>query len=110
MRQQITNDSLLLSHLLYIRIYNAILSLLLFVALYMVGNTPISSEVSAQIVAYRDCGLTKSDISQRLGVAQSVVSRCLKRYGETGSHSHRKSPGRDQQVQQLIASSIALLL
>ena len=47
----------------------------------------------AQIVALSNEGLTQAQICTRFNVGQSVISRALKTYKETGSFSHKKSPG-----------------
>ena len=53
-----------------------------------------SSETAAQIVALRNGGFTQTKISAQLGIQQSVVSRILKRYSETGQLRARKRSGR----------------
>ena len=48
------------------------------------------------MVALLNEGLTQAQICIRLNIGQSVISRELKRYKQTGSFSHRKSPGAPQ--------------
>ena len=56
----------------------------------------ISSNTVAQIVALRTESLTQVEISQRLRVSQSIVSRALKRHRETGNFSARHRTGRSR--------------
>lgn len=56
----------------------------------------ISSDKVAQMVAYREEGVSQQEIGTRLGVCQSVVSRCLARYDVTHSFSHRTLPGKQR--------------
>lgn len=51
-------------------------------------------ENSVRIVVLSEEGLSLRQISQRLGVSHSTVSRCLKRYRETGRHTRRPGGGR----------------
>ena len=53
----------------------------------------ISSELVAQIVILHK-GLNQINISKRLRINQSIVSRSLKRYKETGKYVSRKRTGR----------------
>lgn len=54
----------------------------------------ISSESVAQMVAWNEMGMSQTAIATLLRLQQSVVSRCLKRYRETGSFSWLKTTGR----------------
>lgn len=49
---------------------------------------------SAQIVALLEAGLSQSDISRRMGIHRSTVSRVFSRYEETGSYRRRPGQGR----------------
>jgi transposase len=53
----------------------------------------ISSEKVAQIVVLHNQGLKPRVISNTLHVNQSIVSRALSRFKETGSYSHKKNRG-----------------
>lgn len=53
----------------------------------------ITSESVAQIVILRQEGLTQCEIARKLKLNQSIVSRAVKRYKETGSFCYKKSPG-----------------
>ena len=54
----------------------------------------ISATTAAQIVAYRDTGMSQVAIATRLGLAQSIVCRTLQRHSSTGSFAARSQPGR----------------
>ena len=50
----------------------------------------------AQFVALKREGLSQRAIARRFEVSQSVVQRCLARYGATGSFNARKRPNRNR--------------
>ena len=60
----------------------------------MVKPRQFYNETVAQVVANRDAGLTQVEISERLSISQSAVSRSLKRYRETGSFGSKRRSGR----------------
>ena len=57
-------------------------------------NRDISECTVAQIIALRNEGLTQVQISQRLNINQSIVSRALKRHVATGQFGARTRPSR----------------
>ena len=57
----------------------------------------ISQDLRERIVKLRIEGLTQDEISERLLIPQSSVSRILKRHRETGSLSVNKPPRRPRQ-------------
>lgn len=59
-------------------------------------NNPshLSLENSIRIAVLSEEGLSVRHIAQRVGVHFSTVSRCLKRFRETGRHTRRPGGGR----------------
>lgn len=54
----------------------------------------LNPEESIRIVTLAEEGLSVRQIALRIKVHYSIVSRCLKRYRETGGHARRPSGGR----------------
>ena len=54
----------------------------------------ISATSTAQMVSFREMGLTQRVIAQRLSISQQAVQKCLARYDSTGSFEARPRSGR----------------
>lgn len=59
-------------------------------------NRYLSEKEVAVIVALREEGRSQQYIAERLGAAQSSVSRALRRFRETGEHRRRAGQGRNR--------------
>lgn len=61
---------------------------------------PLSQDIRQRILRLRQQGLTQLEISERLLVPQSSVSRILAKYRKTGSLKAGKPPGRPRSFQE----------
>ena len=66
----------------------------------------IDEVLLGKILAFSEAGYTQAKISEKTGVSQSAVSRCLKRYQEHGPITHRGGNGRPSVVSESIKSAI----
>ena len=60
---------------------------------------PLSQDIRQRILRLRQQGLTQLEISERLLVPQSGVSRILAKYRKMGSLKAGKPPGRPRSFQ-----------
>ena len=66
----------------------------------------IDKVLLGKILAFSEAGYTQTKISEKTGVSQSAVSRCLKRCQEHGPITHRVGNGRPSVVSEAIKSAI----
>jgi transposase len=66
----------------------------------------IDKVLLGKILAFSEAGYTQAEISEKTGMSQSAVSRCLQRYRECGPITHRGGNGRPSVVSEEIKSAI----
>lgn len=60
----------------------------------MTQRTHVDDFLRGRIIGRLECGRTQKDVSEELGIAQSVISRLWQRFQDDGNVSRRYSTGR----------------